>query len=104
MVTLSPEAYSELVRLVAECEEPNPAVFVGWLPAQFDLVRSPEGAAVWTEAMPDQWGVAVMSLDHISATDAKAQIVGNVRIVFVPGESGASHVTLGFANGRFHVR
>ena len=104
MVTFSPEASVELARRVMECGETNPGVIVGWLPAQVDLLRSRKGEAIWTEVEPNQWAVVVMSLDDFPVLEGQSQRIGDLQVVFAPGKSGASHVTVTFGNGQFHVR
>jgi hypothetical protein len=73
-----------------ECGETNPGVIVGWLPAQVDLLRSPKGDAIWTEIEPNQWAVVVMSLDDFPMPEGQSQRIGDLQVVFAPGNSGVS--------------
>jgi hypothetical protein len=103
-VAFTPEASAELRRLVSEFDEPNPGVAVVWLPAQYDLLRSPKGEAVWSEVQPERWGVQVMSLDVLPTEGNQLFELDGLRTLFAPGRSGVANVTIAFVDGHLQVQ
>jgi len=70
---------------VMDSGEANPVVTVAWLSTQVDLARSAEGKAVWSVVEPTQWAVSVMSLDDLPVLEDKPQQIGDLQVVFHPG-------------------
>jgi len=103
-VAFSPEASAELRRLVSEFDEANPGVAVVWLPAQYDLLRSAKGEAVWSEVQPERWGVQVMSLDVLPTEGNQVLEIDGLRTFFAPGKSGVTHVTIALLDGHLQVQ
>ena len=104
MVTFTPDAHAELKRRVAASDKPDPVVGVYWLVAQFDLLRSPEGNAVWKED-PARWAVFVMHRDpEFGPRDEQLICVGDLRVHFSAEDSGATDVTVDFTDGQFRVQ
>ena len=117
MVTFTPKAYAELSRRVAMSERVAPYVNVCWVTPVVDLVRSPEGNAVWKEESPAQWRVFVEGFPEECDTDEEQRLFDGLRkfveerlvkveallVYFSPEGSGATDVTVDFAAGHFHV-
>jgi hypothetical protein len=117
VVTFTPGAYAELCRRVALSERADPYVSVCWVTSVVDLVRSPEGNAVWKEVSPARWRVFVQGFpEECETEDAQQSIedhrnwveehlvkVEALRVYFSPQGSGATDVTVDFADGQFRV-
>lgn len=118
MVTFTTDAYAELARRVAASEEPDPFVSVCWLTRGLDLVRSPQGDAVWKEVYPATWAVAVQGLPEEYETEKDKHLleqhrrwieehivwVDGLRVHFWPEGSRATDVTVDFRDGQFRVQ
>jgi hypothetical protein len=103
VIKLTPAAYTELRQRVAALDEPDAGVAVSWLPAQRELIRTSEGAALWVESQPDRWVVVVMSLSELPCPDRIGKI-GDLRVYFQPEGSGVQRVLVAFGSGKFDVR
>ena len=119
MVTFTPDAYTELCQRVAAFGDRDHVVFVLWLDAQLDLLRSADGKAVWNEIHAARWSVSVEPLpgeryeteeeqvrwpeEHLKWTKERLMQIGDLRVNFSPAGSGATDVTVAFRDGQFHV-
>jgi len=124
VVTFTSQAHAELARRAAASADPDQIVVVGWATAVFDLVRSPEGKALWKEEYPAQWRVWVLDLSRLA--DGISYLYGpegaqrhyeesckwaeglvrieGLRVLFLPEGSGASDVTVDFRDGQFRIQ
>jgi hypothetical protein len=98
-------------------ERVDPYVNVCWITPVVDLVRSPEGNAVWKKESPAQWRVFVQGFPEEFETEEEQRFfeglrkwveerlvkVEALRVYFSPEGSGATDVTVDFVAGQFHV-
>jgi hypothetical protein len=121
MVTLTPEARSELTQRISRLEGQQCVVLIIWAPATRNLVRSKEGRAVWEESIPPKWLVLVRvrapgnSLDpehehlvwppeHAEWLQERLVHVDGIDVFFDPGATGVRSVVVSYALGEFLVQ